>query len=237
MDTSDFYFVISILCTIFLVVFAFQSAIILLLLKKIGHNHVHRAQADINSLDQKDTKKNLKDYSNGKENRNNKRWSDKSPFCISFMDSNRKILNPRGLCNKFIKIVTCNTANVIPHKVNFIASSIEGPPEKVIISTGTNDYDEESENDVIESLKKGIAKVKSTWPNARIIISNFCIRREKDVKSINDLIKKLAEDNNAVLVEHKIEKEQLRKDDEKHVDKKFAKVYALEFKKAIAIRD
>ena len=232
MNSSDF---LGWICILLIILCILESSVIVFLTCKLLDKREIKmdTKTDTKMDDKNGNKKHSK--SEEKKKNQNQKYSSKSPFCIMLMDSNRKILNPRGISKKFVKIVRTPTANEIVETVDETVTLIDKPPEKVVISTGVNDLDNVNEETVVKRIENGVNKIKSVWPQSKVILSKLTVIKGRSNQKVNDMIQRYADTNNLMTITHdRIKEEHLRPgDDDRHIIRKYAGLFAIAFKKAV----
>ena len=230
MDSSDF---LGWICILLIIMSIVQSAVIVFLICKLMDKRENKMDTKTDTKNENSNKMTSK--GEGKKEKQNQKYSSKSPFCVMLMDSNRNILNPRGISKKFVKIMRTPTAQEIVNTVDETVTRIDKPPEKVVISTGVNDLDNVNEETVIKRIEEGVAKINSVWPQSKVILSKLTVIKGRSNQKINDMLQQYADANNLMTISHdRIKEEHLRPgDDDRHIVRKYAGLFAISYKKAV----
>jgi len=149
-------------------------------------------------------------------------------------DSNRKHISPAGLSfgERKTIIYGCgvleNTKEVIDDK----NKTRKINPDNIILSVGTNNWDNDTSEQLIDKMKVSLEYIKCKWPEAEIKVSEILPRNDKsfdEVKEINNQIEVAMKEMNIKVIKHqRITKDDLS--DNKHLKVGSAYKLALDWK-------
>ena len=141
---------------------------------------------------------------------------------VILADSNRKFVNPSGLCVEDRKaiVVPCSTLDEV--KPNITKSTQDQPisPDTVIIATGTNNWDTEPVDTIIRKTAVAIQEVNKIWPKCKVKIQEILPRSDKtedEITDINTKLFKMCKDQRLYFIRTKLSKDDLH--DVKHIRK------------------
>ena len=156
---------------------------------------------------------------------------------LLLMDSNRNGISPAGLSfgERKTIIYPCPTLEEIPGIINERnAGEKKIDPDSIVLSSGTNTWDNKSDDAVIDEMRKSATKIKDTWPAAETKIAEFLPRLDKtdqELDQMNRKIKDLANEMGLSTISPRITKVDLR--DKKHVSDESKYKLALDLKFAL----
>lgn len=149
-------------------------------------------------------------------------------------DSNRKHVSAAGLSfgDRKTIIYGCgvleNAKNVIDERNKTRPIN----PDNIILSVGTNNWDNDTDEQLIEKMKVSLDDIKSKWPEAEIKVSEILPRKDKSVSEVEELNGKIEIAMNELQIKI-IKHQRITKDDlgdNKHLKEGSAYKLALDWK-------